>query len=67
MKDGSIDVTIVGLGYVGLPLLKRCLEKKLKVGGIDKDVAKITCLTKRQSVLRHVSIGECVKALEKGT
>ena len=37
-------VTIVGLGYVGLPLACLCAEKGNKVYGLDVDEAKINCI-----------------------
>src|SRR3989338_5829031 len=42
-------VTIVGLGYVGLPLACLCAEKGLKVYGLDIDKNRIDLINKSQS------------------
>lgn len=41
-----MNVAIIGLGYVGCPLLKRCLEKGLSAIGVDIDRNRIECLSK---------------------
>ena len=41
IKDKSIKVGIIGLGYVGLPLAKRFIEKKFNVVGFDVDKEKV--------------------------
>ena len=40
-----MDVAVIGLGYVGCPLLKRCLEKGLSAIGVDIDVNRIQDLS----------------------
>ena len=35
-----MTIEIIGLGYVGLPLLKQALKKGLRVIGVDTDDAK---------------------------
>lgn len=42
-------VTIVGLGYVGLPLACLCAEKGYKVYGLDVDSDKVDLINKNQS------------------
>jgi UDP-N-acetyl-D-glucosamine dehydrogenase len=42
-------VTIVGLGYVGLPLACLCARKGLKVFGLDVDSSKIESINKGKS------------------
>ena len=37
IKNKKIKIGIVGLGYVGLPLAKGFLDKKVKVYGFDTD------------------------------
>ena len=41
-----MNVAIIGLGYVGCPLLKRCLEKGLSAIGVDIDRNRIADLSK---------------------
>jgi UDP-N-acetyl-D-glucosamine dehydrogenase len=47
-------VTIVGLGYVGLPLARRCLQVGLTVYGLDVDECKVAKLKDGQSYIRHI-------------
>ena len=42
-------VTIVGLGYVGLPLACLCAERGNKVYGLDVDKNKVELINKSQS------------------
>lgn len=53
-ESDALKVAIVGLGYVGLPLLLRCAEAGLQVIGIDTDQRKITRLEQGQSYIRHI-------------
>ena len=48
-------VGIVGLGYVGLPLLLRCCEAGYNVIGFDINEDKITSLSKGKSYIEHIS------------
>lgn len=41
-----MNVAIIGLGYVGCPLLKRCLEKGLSAIGVDINRNRIEDLSK---------------------
>lgn len=42
-------ITVVGLGYVGLPLSSLCLQSGYKVFGLDVDEDKISLLKKNES------------------
>lgn len=56
-------VGIVGLGYVGLPLVRAFVKAGLRVIGFDVDTAKIRRLNSGESYIRHIPaqwIGECV-------
>ena len=48
-------VGIIGLGYVGLPLVIRFSEEGFRVIGFDIDEEKIEKLNKGESYLRHIS------------
>ena len=41
LKSKKFNACVVGLGYVGLPLVSRLIKSKIKVFGIDNDNAKI--------------------------
>lgn len=46
LRSKRFSVCIIGLGYVGLPLVTRFLKSKIKVFGIDSDINKINFLRK---------------------
>ena len=48
------SVGIIGLGYVGLPLVLRFAEKKFNVIGFDVDKKKIKLLNKSKSYIKHI-------------
>ena len=47
-------VGIIGLGYVGLPLMLRCCDAGFRVLGFDLDLNKITMLSSGQSYIEHI-------------
>lgn len=54
LNDGDATIGIVGLGYVGLPLMIRYGEVGYRVIGFDIDVDKITSLSKGESFIKHI-------------
>lgn len=54
-EDSFGPVSVVGLGYVGLPLSMAFAEKGIKVIGIEKDSGKVDMLTKGISYIEDVS------------
>jgi UDP-N-acetyl-D-glucosamine dehydrogenase len=52
-KDAVIG--IVGLGYVGLPLMLRYIEVGYKVLGFDIDQEKVDALNNGHSYIEHIS------------
>lgn len=59
-------VGIVGLGYVGLPLLLRCCEAGYNVVGFDVSEGKVASLSKGKSYIEHIP--DCrIKAYLSGT
>jgi UDP-N-acetyl-D-glucosamine dehydrogenase len=51
-------VGIIGLGYVGLPLVLRFGEERFPVLGFDVDAEKVTKLNAGQSYIRHIEGGK---------
>ena len=47
-------VGIIGLGYVGLPIVIRFCEEGFKVIGFDVDPSKIESLSKGKSYIKHI-------------
>ena len=47
-------IGVIGLGYVGLPIVIRFCEEGFKVVGFDVDPKKVTSLNKGRSYIRHI-------------
>ena len=54
LRDKKAVIGIVGLGYVGLPLVLRYAEVGYKVIGFDIDRAKIDALSRGRSYIEHI-------------
>jgi UDP-N-acetyl-D-glucosamine dehydrogenase len=54
-KNKSAKIGVVGLGYVGLPLIMTFVDKKFQVYGFDIDETKITSLVNGKSYIQHIS------------
>ena len=48
-------ISIIGLGYVGLPIFLEFLKKGYHVIGIDNDIKKIKSLKKGKSYIKHIN------------
>ena len=55
INDNSAIIAIIGLGYIGLPLVIRFIEEIFKVIGFDIDNAKCSTLNSGKSYIRHIS------------
>jgi UDP-N-acetyl-D-glucosamine dehydrogenase len=60
-----LDIVIIGLGYVGIPLLNRCLSKGLCCAGIDSDSKRIKQLSDGINDISEMDVSHFTKALEK--
>ena len=65
-KDKSAVIGIVGLGYVGLPLMLRYNEIGFKVLGIDIDQSKVDLLNAGKSYIEHIPSARIAKAASSG-
>lgn len=63
-KDAVIG--IVGLGYVGLPLMLRYIEVGYKVLGFDIDQEKVEALNSGRSYIEHISSDTISHATQHG-
>ena len=54
IQDRRAAVAVIGLGYVGLPLVRRMHEAGFKVVGYDQDGAKIAMLREGRTYLHHL-------------
>lgn len=66
LNDKEAVIGIVGLGYVGLPLMIRYSEVGYKVVGFDIDNSKIEKLNAGQSYIEHIHGDLIQESIEKG-
>ncbi|MBA7567218.1 UDP-N-acetyl-D-glucosamine 6-dehydrogenase [subsurface metagenome] len=64
INSKKVVVAIIGLGYVGLPLVREFSLGRIKVIGFDVDSKKVDLLNAGRSYIRHIPdkiIRECLK------
>ena len=66
LKSGDALIGIVGLGYVGLPLMLRYNSIGFSVLGIDIDTAKVEKLNDGRSYIEHIACEHIAKARNSG-
>jgi UDP-N-acetyl-D-glucosamine dehydrogenase len=66
IEDRSFVVGVIGLGYVGLPLLLSFVEKGFRVIGFDIDATKGDALRAGKSYIKHIPADRIRKALDTG-
>ncbi len=64
LENKSATIGIVGLGYVGLPLLIRFAEEGYKVLGFDIDQDKTDALMRGESYIEHIGADKISRALK---
>ncbi|MBT7080431.1 MAG: UDP-N-acetyl-D-glucosamine dehydrogenase, partial [Chloroflexi bacterium] len=64
LQDKTAIIGIIGLGYVGLPLMLRYVEVGYKVLGIDINQEKVDVLNQGISYIEHISTEHIKKAVE---
>lgn len=65
IKRKTAHVGIIGLGYVGLPLVIRYCEEGFHVTGFDIDQKKVERLNKGQSYISHILSGKIKELRDK--
>lgn len=65
LEGKKAHVGIIGLGYVGLPLLKTFLAGGFRVMGFDIDPKKVKMLNQGKSYIKHVKTEELKKYLNE--
>jgi UDP-N-acetyl-D-glucosamine dehydrogenase len=63
IKDKQALVGIIGLGYVGLPLVLRFCEMGFGVLGFDTDANKVELLNRGESYIKHILSSRLVDLL----
>ncbi len=64
VRSKQLRIGIIGLGYVGLPLMLTCIRKGFRVIGFDTDDTKVQKLMAGESYIKHVPSGPIRKALD---
>lgn len=64
MQDRTARIGVVGLGYVGLPLLKTVLDQGFKAYGFDIDPKKLAGIEQGRSYLEHINIDLITEAIK---
>ena len=65
IRDKSAVVGVIGLGYVGLPLIRAFIAAGYRTMGFDVDRTKVESLLAGRSYIGHIAsewIAECVKS-----
>ncbi len=65
IKNKKSIIGVIGMGYVGLPLVKTFLNKGFEVVGFDIDEKKVRMLNKGKSYIKHVTAEELEGFLKK--
>ena len=60
----TFDVSVVGLGYVGLPLCLAFAQSGARVLGIDNDATKTTAIRNGHSYIKHIPSAHIVESVE---
>ena len=66
LRSREAVIGIIGLGYVGLPLVLRFAEEGYKVVGFDVDAGKIARLDQGESYIEHISADSIRTAQARG-
>jgi len=66
LQQKTAIIGIVGLGYVGLPLMLRYSEVGYRVLGFDVDADKVARLNQGQSYIEHISPDAIARAVAHG-
>ena len=65
-RDKTATIGIVGLGYVGLPLMLRYAETGFKVLGFDIDAEKVNKLNNGETYIEHITAEKIAAARSAG-
>lgn len=66
LNDKTGVIGIVGLGYVGLPLVLRYAEVGYKVVGFDIDQSKVDHIERGTSYIEHIPAASIARAVDQG-
>ncbi len=66
IKDKKATIGILGLGYVGLPLVREFASAGLKVVGFDIDEKKVKTLNSGRSIIKHIPHSQVKQMVKTG-
>jgi UDP-N-acetyl-D-glucosamine dehydrogenase len=66
IKDKKFTLGVLGLGYVGLPLVREFASSGLKVVGFDIDEKKVRALNSGRSIIKHIPHSHVKKLVKTG-
>ncbi|MBN1795130.1 MAG: nucleotide sugar dehydrogenase [Sedimentisphaerales bacterium] len=66
IKEKKAVVGVLGLGYVGLPLVREFTSAGLKVKGFDIDEKKVKILNSGKSIIKHIPHAQVKKMVSSG-
>jgi UDP-N-acetyl-D-glucosamine dehydrogenase len=66
IKDKTAAIGVIGLGYVGLPLVIAFEKAGFKVMGFDVDGEKVDLLNKGKSYIKHIPFERIEEMAERG-
>lgn len=66
IRNRAATIAVVGLGYVGLPLIKRLNEVGFNTLGLDIDQAKIDSLDIGEAYIKHIAVDDIYMAIKSG-
>ncbi|MGB0744597.1 MAG: nucleotide sugar dehydrogenase, partial [Opitutales bacterium] len=61
-----MKIAIIGLGYVGLPLVLRFAGSNVSVLGLDVDPAKVDAINAGRSYIKHIEASQITVARDSG-
>ncbi|MCK5174409.1 MAG: nucleotide sugar dehydrogenase [Planctomycetes bacterium] len=64
IREKTVKVGILGLGYVGLPLAREFASAGVKVLGFDINEAKVTKLNAGKSIIKHIPHAQVRKLVD---
>ncbi|HLP15237.1 MAG TPA: NAD(P)-binding domain-containing protein, partial [Bacteroidota bacterium] len=66
VEEKTLSVGVVGLGYVGLPLILCFAEKGFRTVGLDIDSVKTKTLMRGESYIKHIPAERISQAVKSG-
>ena len=66
INSKAATIGVVGLGYVGLPLIKRLNEVGFNTMGFDIDQIKIDALMNGEPYIKHIAVDDIESAINLG-